>query len=218
MSSPIAFHFDFISPYAYLAWTQIHDLAQRFGRAVAPVPTLLAPLLAHGATKGPAEIPAKRRYMFFDVLRSAHVLGVPIAPPSSHPFNPLLALRVASLDLGADEKRRLVGALYTAVWATGHGVETPEKVAAVATEAGFDGADLVRRASEQSIKDRLRKQTEDAIAAGVFGVPTAIADGEMFWGLDSFAHLERHLRGEGYDARAKLREWAGVRPTASRQV
>ncbi|HEY1957256.1 MAG TPA: 2-hydroxychromene-2-carboxylate isomerase [Polyangiaceae bacterium] len=217
MAAPIAFHFDFISPYAYLAWTQIHALAEKYGPEVAPVPTLLAPLLAHGATKGPAEIPAKRMYMFFDVLRSAHVLGVTIAPPSSHPFNPLVALRAASLDMTAAEKRRLVDVLYAAVWVNGHGVETPEKVAAIATRAGLDGEEIVRRASEQSAKDRLRKQTDDAIGAGVFGVPTMIADGEMFWGVDSLPHLERFLRGELFDARAKLREWSAVGATASRK-
>jgi len=218
MTEPIAFHFDFISPYAYLAWTQIHALAERFGREVAPVPTLLAPLLAHGGTKGPAEIAAKRTYMFFDVTRSAHVLGVPIAPPSSHPFNPLLALRVASLDMPPADKRRLIDALYAAVWARRHGVETPEKVVEVASEAGFDGEDLVRRATEQASKDRLRKQTDHAIAAGVFGVPTMIVDGEMFWGLDSLGHLERHLRGEGVDVRSKLREWGAVSASATRKV
>ncbi len=214
----IVFHFDFISPYAYLAWTRIHALAERFERDVVPVPTLLAPLLAHGGTKGPAEIPAKRFYMFFDVMRSAHVLRVPIAPPPSHPFNPLHALRVASLEMPAADKRRLIDALYAAVWANRHGVETAEKVAKVASAAGFDGEDLVRRASEQAIKDRLRKQTDDAIAAGVFGVPTMRVDGEMFWGLDSFGHLERHLRGEGVDVRSKLAEWGAIPASASRKA
>ena len=216
MSSPIAFHFDFISPYAYLAWTQIHGLAARHGREVMPVPTLLAPLLAHGGTKGPAEIPAKRVYTLFDVTRSAHALGVPMAPPPSHPFNPLLALRVASLEMPRDDRRRLIDALYAAVWAKRQGVETPEKVAAAASEAGFDGNELVRRAGEQDAKDRLRKQTDDAIAAGIFGVPTMMVDGEMFWGLDSFGHLERQLRGEGLDVRAKAREWGRVAPSATR--
>jgi 2-hydroxychromene-2-carboxylate isomerase len=217
MNEPIPFHFDFISPYAYLAWTQIHDLAARFDREVVPVPTLLAPLLAHGGTKGPAEIPAKRIYTFVDVMRSAHVLGVPMAPPPSHPFNPLVALRVASLEMPAADSRRLVTALFEAVWSTRHGVETPEKVAAIASAAGFDGADLVRRAGEQAAKDRLRKQTDDAIARGVFGVPTMFVGRAMFWGLDSLGHVARELRGEGVDVGAKMREWGGVAPSAMRK-
>ena len=77
----LRFHFDYLSPYAYLAWTQIHALAQRHGRTVEPVPTLFAALLAHGGTKGPAEIPAKRIYVFKDALRTARLLGVPLQLP-----------------------------------------------------------------------------------------------------------------------------------------
>src|SRR5262249_60031058 len=90
MANPIDFHFDFISPYAYLGWTQIHALAARHGRAVRPVPTLFAALLNHSGTLGPAEIPLKRVYIFKDALRTAQVFGVPLEPPPSHPFNPLL--------------------------------------------------------------------------------------------------------------------------------
>src|SRR5512140_3653821 len=99
--SAIRFCFDYVSPYAYLAWTQIHALAARHGREVTPVPVLFAALLDAAGTKGPAEIPAKRGYVFKDVLRSAHRLRVPLVPPPAHPFNPLLALRVSSLDLEA---------------------------------------------------------------------------------------------------------------------
>ena len=101
----IRFHFDFISPYAYLAWTQIHALAARHGRSVEPVPVLFAALLDHHGTKGPAEIPAKRRYLMFDVVRKARALGVPIGPPPAHPFDPLLALRVASVPMDAQATR-----------------------------------------------------------------------------------------------------------------
>src|SRR5215468_8820411 len=93
----ITLHFDFLSPYAYLAWCALPALAERYGQTIRPVPTLLAALLAHGQTRGPAEIPAKRVYVFKDTLRSAALMGVPLSPPPSHPFNPLLALRVAGL-------------------------------------------------------------------------------------------------------------------------
>lgn len=76
MPAPLLFHFDFVSPYAFLSWTQIRGIAARAGRTVEPVPVLFAGLLdAHG-TKGPAEIAAKRRYLFKDVARKAHRLGV----------------------------------------------------------------------------------------------------------------------------------------------
>jgi 2-hydroxychromene-2-carboxylate isomerase len=214
----IAFHFDYISPYAYLAWTQIHALAERHGERVVPVPTLLAALLAHGATKGPAEIPAKRTYLFFDVARSAHLLRVPLAPPRSHPFNPLIALRATSLDMTDEERTRLTSELFSAVWARRERIETAEQVAQIAARVGLDGADIARRAAELDAKDRLRKQTDDAIAKGVFGVPTLFAKGEMFWGLDSFGHLERHLKGDGPDVRGMLAAWLDVKPTAQRKL
>src|SRR5262245_18617729 len=113
---PIRFHFDYLSPYAYIAWTQIHALGERHGRAIDPVSTLLAALLAAGETKGPAEIPAKRVWVFKDSFRTAKLLGIPFGPPATHPFNPLLALRISALDQPADEKRRAVDALFAATW------------------------------------------------------------------------------------------------------
>jgi 2-hydroxychromene-2-carboxylate isomerase len=207
----ITFHFDFISPYAYLAWTQIHALAARHGGRVVPVPTLLAALLAHGATKGPAEIPAKRAYLVVDTIRTARLLGVPFVPPASHPFNPLLSLRVASLDASDDERRARIDALFSAAWAKGEPIDTVEAVTRV-----LGDPDLARRAQDPAAKERLRTQTEAAIAAGVFGVPTMVVGGDMFWGVDSLGHLERHLRGEGVDTRAEMAKWSPVRATAQR--
>src|SRR4051795_1024240 len=126
-SSPtITFYFDFISPYAFIAWTQIHAIAERNGCDVDAVPVLFAGLLdAHG-TKGPAEVPAKRVYTFRDAYRKAHRLGLPpIRPPPPPPFNPLLALRAACLPstlLPGDAQRRLIDALYAATWTHGTGI------------------------------------------------------------------------------------------------
>jgi 2-hydroxychromene-2-carboxylate isomerase len=213
--SPIHFHFDYLSPYAYLAWTQIHALAARHSREVLPVPTLLAPLLAHGKTKGPAEIPAKRVWIFKDTVRTARKLGVPLAPPPSHPFNPLLALRVTGLVEGGPQ-RRLVDGLYAATRGGGSGVEDPAAVARIATEAGLDGEALVRQAQAPEAKDRLRSTTERAIAAGVFGVPTMIVDGELFWGLDAFGHLDSFLAGQDPLRPEDFARWAAIKPTATR--
>ena len=105
-ASAVTYYFDYISPYAYLAWTQVHRVAAPHGRAVESVPVLFAALLDANGQKGPAEIPRKRVYLFKDVIRSAHSLGEPIAPPASHPFNPLLALRVTAADLPAPDRRR----------------------------------------------------------------------------------------------------------------
>jgi 2-hydroxychromene-2-carboxylate isomerase len=192
----LRFYFDYISSNAYLAWHRLPDLERRFELAIEPVPVLFAGLLeAHGQL-GPAEIPAKARWMWRDNLRKAARLGIPLEPPRFHPFNPLLPLRVSSLPLAARERRALIDALFHAQWAERRHLSEPGEVAAAASRAGLPGEALVARAQELESKQRLRQQTQDAIAAGVFGVPTLIVGGELFWGFDDLAHLELHLRGE----------------------
>ncbi len=192
-SEPIPFYFDFISPYAYLGWAQRNTLGTE--RALRLVPVLFAGLLdAHGNV-GPAEVPAKRAYIFRDALRHALVLGVPFAPPPSHPFNPLLALRIASLDLEPALLERVIDVLFLATWGGGQGVTDGETVGALLSGLGVDGAALVARANEPEAKARLRSQTESAVRRGVFGVPTLDVDGELFWGLDAYPHARRRLAG-----------------------
>lgn len=193
----LTFYFDFISPYAFIGWSQIHAIAERNGVAVTAVPVLFAGLLdAHG-TKGPAEVPAKRVYTFRDAYRKAHRLGLgALRPPPSHPFNPLLALRVASLPVPGDDRRRLIEALFAATWSLGTGIETPAQVIAAAQAAGLDGEALVLAASTPEVKQQLRDATAQAVARGVFGVPTAVVGDEIFWGTDGLDHVEACVRGE----------------------
>ena len=215
MPSPLLFYFDFVSPYAYLAATQVPGLAARHGRALTLVPVVFAKLLdAHG-TVGPAEVPAKRVYVFKDAWRKARRLGVgPLVPPPSHPFNPLLALRVAALPMESDEKVRLVRALFDATWKSGAGVDTEARVVAAAASAGFDGASLVEKAQTPENKDRLKASTDDALKRGIFGVPTLVVDDEIFWGVDGLDLAEDLLSGR--DDTPKDFSWAERPATAQR--
>jgi len=190
------FHFDFISPYAYLAWTQIDRIARTHEREVRLVPVLFAAMLDSFGTIGPAEIPAKREYTFLDVHRKASLLGVPIRMPPRHPFAPLISLRAATSFVDPAERARAVAALYRAAWVTGRGVDTPELVVQALTSAGMDGEAAVARASTDDVKAALIAATKDAIERNVFGVPTVVAEGEHFWGCDSLPSLEAFLRGE----------------------
>lgn len=137
-NAPIRFYFDYVSPYAYLAWTQIHGIAERHGRTVEPVPVLFGAVLTAFNAKGPAEVPARRDYLFKHLVRIAHVLKVPFVAPPAHPFNPLAALRVTLAVEDAEARKRLISALYSAVWAGGGGAEKPEQVAAVVKSLGLD--------------------------------------------------------------------------------
>lgn len=216
MSAPLIFYFDVISPYAYLAWTQIHALAERHGRDVEPAPILFAALLNAYGHKGPAEIPPKRVYIFKDVLRSAALLGVPLSPPAAHPFNPLLALRVASVAMPQNTQRALINALYRATWGGGSGAENTPQVAAAIAEVGLDPEATIREATSEVGKARVRARTQEALARGVFGVPTIWADGEIFWGLDALGHLDRFLAGHDPIDPAALARWSSLPSSASR--
>jgi 2-hydroxychromene-2-carboxylate isomerase len=217
MSGSVRFLFDYISPYAYLASTQVRALAGKYGRDVEPVPILFAALLEANHTRGPGEIPAKRAYLFKDIVRIARALSVPLEPPATHPFNPLLALRVTAAVEDRALRWSLVDAIYSATWARSERVDTPDVIARIAREAGLDGETLIAGASSLDAKARLRANTEDALSAGVFGVPTMLVDGEIFWGTDSLPHLDRYLRGEDPVDPRTVARWSTVTPSAQRR-
>jgi 2-hydroxychromene-2-carboxylate isomerase len=192
----VRFYFDYESPNAYLAWTQLPKLAQRYGFTVEPVPILYAALLdAHGQL-GPDESPAKGRWMSKNLARKAILLGVPLNPPAYLPFNPLLALRTTLLLSETRERDALIDALFRAVWVRGLHVSETAVVEGVANEIGLPGAALVAKAQMPEVKNKLRSQTDDAISRGVFGVPSMEVGDELFWGYDDFPYLELFLAGK----------------------
>lgn len=216
----LRFLFDYLSPYAWLAWRRLPPIAARHGWTIEPTPVLLAGFLGHFGHKGPAEIAPKRVYVFKDCLRQGALHGIPVVPPPSHPFNPLLALRVSGLDVGEEARSRLVGALFAAAWGGdarhGRDLSDPAVVAAIATSLGLDGPALVHQAGLPHNKGRLRADTDAAIAAGVFGVPSMLAGGELFWGTDSLEHLDRFLGGGDPVDAALLLRWRDLPSSAGR--
>jgi 2-hydroxychromene-2-carboxylate isomerase len=216
--APIRFYLDYLSSNVYLAWTQLPAMAQRHGRAIEPVPVLFAGLLEAHGQMGPAEVRPKARWMARNNLRKAMLLGVPLNPPAFHPFNPLLALRVSSLAMDGGSRVRLIDGLLRGVWADRSHVSDPAIVARIADDAGLDGTALVAAAQQPAAKALLRQQTEDAIDAGVFGVPTMIVDGELFFGYDDFPFLENFLAGRDPLEPAEASVWSGPpRPSAMRR-
>lgn len=194
--APIRFYFDYISSNAYIAWHALRSMAPRYGRSIEVVPTLFAGLLeAHGQL-GPAEVPVKSYWMWRNNLRKCALLGIPLSPPAFHPFNPLLSLRISSLPLPTEQRHALITALFEAVWVHGQHVSDPSTVARLADQIGLPGDELVAATQQAGTKAALRGQTDAAIAAGVFGVPTMLVDDELFWGYDDFPYLELYLAGK----------------------
>ena len=213
------FFFDYISHNAWLAWSQAPALAARHGLVLTPVPVLFGAMLSHYRQVGPAELPAKSSWMLRNVLRKARLHGIPIAPPASHPFNPLLALRVTCAIDDDAARTRAVDRLFRATWAEGRAVQEPEVVRALLLEVGLPGDALLAAGGAEAAKQRLRENTDRGLAQGLFGVPTLAARGELFWGFDDLEYLEMFLSGRDVlDAdRGELAAWAQVRPTAERR-
>ena len=217
LNDPVVFYFDFISPFAYLAWKRIPALVETHNRQLQLQPVLFAGLLGHFGQLGPAEIPPKRVYIFKQVLRRAHERSLPLQPPPAHPFNPLLGLRLAGdPSLPAPAKRRLVDALFDATWGGGPGIDDPATVVSILDSAGLDGAARVAAANSTAAKSRLRQATQTAIELGVFGVPTIIADDELFWGDDSLDDVGHFLRGDDPITTETLAPWKNLPQSANR--
>ena len=213
----MGFYFDYISSNAYLAWTQLPALAEKYGAVIEPIPVLFAGLLeAHGQL-GPAEVRVKAFWMAKNNLRKAALLGLALNPPVHHPFNPLLALRVSSLEVDDAGRRALIDGLFQAVWVRGLHVSETSVVEDLLEQAGLDPG-LVNEAQLPESKARLRRQTEDAIAAGVFGVPAMRVGDEIFWGYDDLPYLEMHLAGRDPLDPEELAKWSRApQPSAVRR-
>jgi 2-hydroxychromene-2-carboxylate isomerase len=210
--APVAFYFDPISPYAWLAGLQVARLDDA-GLQVDFKPVLFAGLLAAHGTKGPAEVPAKRLYTFRDVMREAASLGARMTGPPAHPFNPLRALRMCIAVEDAGGRRRFGLALMEAAWGRGLDLTSPNDLLRIAEESGLDGAALCVRADDPAVKERLATQTNAAVAAGVFGVPTFLCAGEIFWGADRIDAVLRRAAGHTIDE--AFLETALTRPAAA---
>ena len=187
-------HFDYLSPFAYLASIEVPAIAARHGAELVLRPVLFPALLDHFGQRGPAEIPPKALHAFRAALRHALPRGVPIHVPRYHPFSSLLALRTTLAASEAD-RGQVMRALYDLGWARGGDLADAGEIAGALGQAGLPGGELVARASAPEVKALLRSETERAIGRGVFGVPTVIVEDEVYWGVDQLEHVERHLAG-----------------------
>ena len=183
--TPIRWYFDFISPFAYLQRARVRELATT--HAIEYRPILFAGLLQRLEHKGPAEMPDKRRFTYRHVVWRARQLGLPLRFPPAHPFNPLAALRLC---IAAGCSDAAIDAIFDHLWRDGLRGDDAESLAPVAEKLGVD----IRAIADPAVKAQLQSNFDAAVADGVFGVPTLVAGGEVFWGEDATAMFEDWLR------------------------
>jgi 2-hydroxychromene-2-carboxylate isomerase len=189
------FWFDFSSPYSYIASEWVEALAARNGRTVRWHALLLGVTFQAAELKSPVSYPIKRDYAVHDFARSARFEGVPYRHPDPFPIATQNAARVFYW-LDAQDPARAVDWAHAglrAFFARGVALNDPAALKALAAESGLD-ADAAERAwNDPPWKDRLKRANEEALAAGMFGAPSFLIDGELFWGNDRKPQIERWL-------------------------
>jgi 2-hydroxychromene-2-carboxylate isomerase len=198
----IGFYFDFISPYAYLAFEQLPQVLQGLGYSVDYKPLLFAGLLKHHGQLGPAEIQPKRDWTYRQVLWLAHRHGIPMQMPASHPFNPLPLLRLA---VASPPNRFVCEAIFRHVWRGGG-----EAGDAARLEALKQALSPARDPASDEVKAQLKANADEALALGLFGVPSLVVDGKVFWGFDALPMLREYLEGGSWFASGDWESASGV--------
>ena len=201
-------YFDFISPFAYIAFNRLGRVSHKLDLRYEPV--LFAGLLNHWQQKGPAEIPGKRVWTYRWCTWWAAQQGIPFRLPAVHPFNPLPYLRLA---IAAGNTAPAIQSIFQSLWTTGADPGDARHVATLTKSLDVDPSCL----DNPSIKDTLKVATAQAAARGVFGVPTLIIDGELFWGADAMEFVEAYLADPALLASAEMKRAAAIPIGAARK-
>jgi 2-hydroxychromene-2-carboxylate isomerase len=197
MTKQIEFFFDFGSPTAYLAYTQLSRIAKECGAEIIWRPMLLGGVFKATGNQSPVTIVPKGKWMWHDMDRWAKRYGVPLAVNPHFPINTLMLMRGAT-GLQLREPGRFlkyVDVIYKATWQQSRNLNDPAVVAATLQQEGFDPAALMALVGDPEVKQRLIATTDEAVQRGVFGAPTMFVGSEMFFGQDRLEFVKEALSG-----------------------
>lgn len=209
MSKTVEFWFDFGSPAAYLAYTQLPGIAERSGARIDWRPMLLGGVFQATDNRSPVSVPAKGRYMWDDLQRFAARYGVVYRRAINFPVNTITLMRGATAlrmqaGAGGDSTMsstddhtpfdRYVKAVFGAMWHEPRDMTDLSVVGQVISEAGLDAAALMAQVQSPEVKAQLKADTDAAVAKGVFGAPTFFVGDQMFWGQDRLDWVEAELQ------------------------
>lgn len=193
MTKTVDFYYDYISPASYLAWTQLADICKRNNASINYKPVFLGGILKANASNSPVLIPAKWEWMKADFLRYAEYYNVPYQLNPHFIFSTLNALRGAIWALSNNQIEAYNQVMFNAAWVEGKDLSDKKVLVEILEGAGINSADVLKAIANLEIKSALIQSTEDAVKLGIFGAPSMIIDGEMFFGQDRLIWVERAL-------------------------
>ena len=209
----IAFYFDVISPYAYLAFHAMPESLQGNHVQVQYKPVLFGAILQHLGQLGPAEIPGKRTWTYQQVLWHAHQNKIPMQMMATHPFNPIGLLRLAlACDAHGAPNRYVCNTLFNHVWRGGLDAADPLRLKELTEKLS-----PIRDPQSDEVKQELKNNTQHAIDLGIFGVPTFAIDEHLFWGFDALPMLNAYLNGDAWFASDEWRSSKNIPEGISRK-
>jgi 2-hydroxychromene-2-carboxylate isomerase len=193
MAGTLDFFFDFVSPYAYLAHTQLPLLAKRHGLKLIyhPIDLQSAKIAVGNTAPSSREIPIKHRYLRQDLRRWADLYAVPFTPPAG--YGSARVNRGAFLAIDLNVAQRYIEIVWRRIWGEGGDMNDDALLAAVAADMGWQAESLLAFCGSQTASDRLRAGNASALQRGVFGVPTMMFGELMWWGNDRLQFLENYL-------------------------
>jgi len=200
MVKTVEFLFDLVSPTAYLAYKRLPEIARRTGATIKWTPVFLGAIMKATGNAPPGALPARGAYLKRDWERCAARYGIAYAFNRHFPVNTLTLQRVAVALLAETDDatfRRFLDACFDAIWIDGKDMGDATVAAEVLHGAGFTPEALLARADDPAIKARLKANTDEAVARGVFGAPTLFVGEEMFFGHDRLDYVEVALTDAG---------------------
>ena len=191
----VDFYFDYGSPAAWLAYTQLPKLAADTSATVVMKPMLLGGVFQSTGNRPPISVPLKGAYLFQDLARFAKRYGVPLVMNPHFPINTITLMR-ADVGLSMRSDPQLAAfreAVFRGIWVDQQAMGDAATLSAVLSQAGLDPLEITALAADPAVKDALKRRTQEAVDRGAFGAPTFFVGDQMFWGQDRLDFVREAL-------------------------
>jgi 2-hydroxychromene-2-carboxylate isomerase len=191
----VDFYYDYGSPSSYLAWTQLARICREHGATLNYKPIVLGAIFKATGNASPVTVPAKGRYTMLDFGRWAKKWGVPLRMNPHFPIDTVELMKAGyGVQLRHPERfEDFNRAAFTALWVDARNLNRPEEVARMVVDAGFDPGQIRELVQDPEVRAGIRRNTEEAVARGVFGAPTFFVGDQMYWGQDRLFMVEEAL-------------------------